>query len=134
MYQKEAEASHSVKVASEEFVEYLKQKLSHSGTGNDTISQKQMTDNPENQDLADERCLRIYLQSHQNRLIDCDISSSSGVSQTVQTVQEIYKQLQTRKIGIVSGDRNCYVRKDWNSSQKFPLVILQIIIIIKLML
>ena len=115
MYWKEAE--HGLKVAPRRFLEFVTQKL-----GMESSTAQKITDDPENQDLADERCLLLYLQSHKHKLINCNVSSTSGISQTVSTVENIYGQLQRRDIGLeTNGERRYFIRKECNSP-KLPLV------------
>ena len=116
MYWKEAELGS--KVAPRSFLEFVTQKL-----GMESSTAQKITDDPENQDLADERCLLLYLQSHQHKLINCNVSSTSGISQTVSTVENIYGQLHQRDNGLeINGrERRYFTRKECNS-QKLPLV------------
>ena len=115
VYWKEAE--HGLKVAPKGFLEFVTQKL-----GMESSTAKRITDDPENQDLADERCLLLYLERHKDKLINCNVSSSSGISQTVSTVENIYGQLQRRYFGFeTNGERKYFTRKEYNSP-KLPLV------------
>ena len=123
VYPREAETPTGVKVAPEGLLDFLAQNL---GAGDDTTRQ-QITDDPEDQELADERCLYFYLQAHQKRLVHCaDLSSSAGISEIVDTIQKIWDQLQTRKFGLLSpsdhGDQSYFTRAKWNSSQRLAEV------------
>ena len=134
VYPKEAETPHGVKVAPEGLLEFLAQKVVQniSAAADDDTSRQQIPDDPENQELADERCLYIYLQAHQKRLLDCDLSSSAGISEMVDTVQKILDQIQNRKYGLLStsgpADRSFFTRHKWNSSQRLTVVWTHIII------
>ena len=127
VYPKEAVTPHGVKVAPEGYLEIIVQKVQQNlGSDEDTISQ-QITDDPENQDLADERCLLIYLLSHRDKLVQYDFSSSAGVSQMVSTVHQIFEQLHNRQVGLLSApaDRIVCTRKVWNS-QRLPMVMVTV--------
>ena len=117
VYPKEAETPHGVKVAPEGYLEIIARKVRSLGVEG-TISQ-QITDDPENQDQADERCLLIYLLSHRDRVLQCDVPTHVGVSQMVSTVHKIFKQLHDRQVAIISA--SIYTRKVWNS-QRLPMV------------
>ena len=86
----------------------------------------QTPNNPEDEESVVARCLSIYLHSYKKKLQSCDIvSTTSGISQMVYCVEQIFNQLQHRLIGHVStSDRTCYSRKEW-SSQKLILVCFQ---------
>lgn len=115
MYWKEAERG--LKVAPKGFLDFITQKL-----GMESSTAQKITDDPENQDLADERCLLLYLKSLKHKLINCNVSSSSGISQTVSTIKNIYEQLQRRDIGLeVNGEKRYFTPKEYNSP-KLPLV------------
>ena len=127
MYPKEVETPHGVKVAPEGYFEIFVQKVQQNlGAEEDTVSQL-ITDNPENQDQADERCLLIYLSSHHDRLVQSDISSRSGVSQMVSTVHKIFEQLHNRQVALLStsADRIVCTRKVCNS-QRLPMVMVTV--------
>ena len=113
VYPKEAKTPHGVKIAPEGYLEIIAQRVRSLG-GEGTIS-RQITDDPENQDQADERCLLIYLSSHRDRVLQCDVSSHAGVSQMVSTVHKIFEQLHDRQVAILS--TSIYTRKVWNSQR-----------------
>ena len=123
VYPKEAETPHGVKVAPEGYLGIVARKFLSFG-GEDTIS-RQITDDPENQDLSDEQCLLIYLSSHHDRLVQCNVSSHAGISQMVSTVHKIFEQLHNRQVALLSTSTNqttcTYTRKVWNS-QRLPMV------------
>lgn len=79
-----------------------------------------ITDDPDNQELADELCLLAYLQHHQDRLLLCDASLSAGVSQIVHTIERMFDQLKTKNVGFLSraifGDRIYFTKKECNTS------------------
>ena len=87
---------------------------------------KRMPNNPEDEELVVARCLNIYLHSYKKKLQSCDIvSTTSGISQMIYSVEQIFNQLQHRLIGHIStSDRTCYSSKEW-SSQKLILVCFQ---------
>ena len=87
---------------------------------------QQTPNNPEDEELVVARCLNIYLHSYKKKLQSCDIvSTTSGISQMVYSVEQIFNQFQHRLIGHVStSDRTCYYKKEW-SSQKLILVCFQ---------
>ena len=123
MYPKEAVTPHGVKVAPEGYLEVIARKFQQKfGAEEGTISQ-QITHDPENQDLADEQCLLIYLSSHHDILVQCDVSSCADISQLVSTVHKIFEQLHNRQVVLLSAsaDRTIYTRKVWNS-QRLPTV------------
>ena len=127
VYPREAETPNGVKVAPEGLLDFLAQKVVQNLSSDDDTTRQQITDDPEDQELADERCLYIYLQAHQKRLVHCaDLSSSAGISEIVDTIQKIWDQLQTRKFGLLSpsghGDRSYFTRAKWNSSQRLAVV------------
>ena len=128
MYPKEAVTPYGVKVAPEGYFERIAQKVQQNFGGEEDTINQQITDDPENQDQADERCLHIYLLSHRDRLVQHDFSSRADVSQMVSTVHQIFEQLHNRKVGFPSpsGDRNCYFRKVFNS-QRLTMVIEMVI-------
>ena len=80
---------------------------------------RQITDNPEDQELVVARCLGIYLHSYKRKLQTCDIVfASHGISQMVHDIEQIFNQLQHRLIGHESKTANlAYSKRDW-SSQK----------------
>ena len=115
MYWKVAELG--LKVAPKGFLEFVTQKL-----GMESSTAKRITDDPENQDLADERCLLLYLESHKHKLVNCNVSSSYGISQIVSTVENIYWQLQRRHFALeTNGERKYFTRNNCNSP-KLPSV------------
>lgn len=127
VYPKEVATLHGTKVATEGYIDYFTQKW-REYKSEDTQTSKPITDDPENQELVDERCLLTYLQSHQDRLLLCDVSSSAGVSQIVHTIQKIFHQLQFKKLGFLfhslsAGDRTYFTKKECNSSQKISMVL-----------
>ena len=122
VYPKEVATFYGTKVASESFIDLIAQTFWEFSSVVE-MSKLIADDDPENQKLADERCLLTYLQSHQDRLLLCDVSSSAGVSQIVHTIQRIFEQLQFRKVGILSGDRSYFTKKKINSSQTISVVI-----------
>ena len=136
VYPREAETPHGIKVAPEGLLDFLAQKVAQNFSADDDTLSQQITDDPENQELADERCLFIYLQSHQKRLVHCELSSSAGISKIVDTVQKIFDQLQTRKHGLLStsGDQYYFTKNKCNSSQRLTVVIGHIYTLIQLLI
>ena len=126
VYPKEVATLHGTKVAPEGYMGYFAQKW-RSYKLEDSKMSELITDDPENQELADERCLLTYLQSHHDRLVLCDVSSGAGISQIVHTIQKIFDQLQTKHVGFLTlslTSRFYFVRKEHNSSQKIAVVIM----------
>ena len=115
MYWKEAELG--LKVAPKGFLEFVSQKL-----GRESTTAQRITDDPENQELADERCLLLYLESHRHKLIKCKVTSSYGISQTVSTVEKIYGQLQQRHVGIETNSEKLFFVPKECVSPKLPSV------------
>ena len=124
VYPREVETPTGVKVVPEGLLDFLAQKVVQNLSTDDDTSRQQITDDPKDQELADERCLYIYLQAHQKRLVHCaDLPSSAGISEIVYTTQKIWDQLQTKKFGLLChGDRIYFTRTKWNSSQRLAVV------------
>lgn len=126
VYPKEVATLHGTKVAPEGYMDLFAQKW-RSYKSEDSKMSELITDDPENQELADERCLLTYLQSHQDRLVLCDVSSDAGVPQVVHAIQKIFDQLQTKNVGFLSYsafNRSYFTKKEHNSSQKISAVIM----------
>ena len=118
VYPRKPETPHRAKFAPFRMFAQRVQGLS----GEDTIS-RQNTDDPINQDLADEQCLYIYLSHHHDILVQCEVSSHTGVSQMVSTVHRIFEQLHNRQVALLSTstDQTTDTPKLCNS-QRLPMV------------
>ena len=93
----------------------------------ETCTDEQITNiDPEDEESVVARCLSIYLHSYKKKLQSCDIvATTSGISQMIYSVEQIFNQLQHRLIGLTQyDDRTCYFKKDW-SSQKLISVCFQ---------